>query len=324
LVQPWDFEECELSHALVTGGAGFIGSHLVRGLLEQGYTVRVLDDLSTGFEENLASLDVDLWVGDIRDRELVMKAMGGVASVFHYAAMISVPESIEQPFYCYDVNVNGTLNVLWSACKADVSKVILASSAAVYGENSDPVHEETVLDPKSPYASSKIAMEGLAKMFTTTYGLPTVCLRYFNVYGPRQSPDSPYAAAIPLFIDALISGEPPIIYGDGLQTRDFVYIEDIIRANLLSATSEKANGKILNIAGQGPVTILELVHQLKHFFPDTPEPIFQPPRSGDIRYSSADQSKAQEALGYRPIIGLEQGLQHTVQWFQLKKSREGL
>jgi UDP-glucose 4-epimerase len=309
--------------ALVTGGAGFIGSHLVRTLVEEGTTVRVLDDLSTGVEENLATVDADFWVGDIRDREMVSNAMKGVETVFHYAAMISVPESIEEPFFCYDVNVNGTLNILWSAYHSGVKKVVLASSAAVYGENPDPVYEETILDPKSPYASSKIAMEGLAKMFSTVYGLPTICMRYFNVYGPRQSPDSPYAAAIPIFMDALLSGEPPIIYGDGLQTRDFVYVEDVVRANLLAVKSDLAIGKVLNIAGYGPITILDLVHQLRQFFPDSPEPVFQPPRSGDIKYSSADQSRAQEALGYRPKIALEQGLQHTVQWYQLKRSREG-
>jgi nucleoside-diphosphate-sugar epimerase len=313
-----------MSLALVTGGAGFIGSHLVQGLIERGYIVRVLDDLSTGVEENLASVDAELWVGDIRDRDLVIEVAKGAELVFHYAAMISVPTSIEDPFYCYDVNVNGTLNVLWAAHKADVKKVILASSAAVYGEKSDPVYEDTTLDPQSPYASSKIAMEGLAKMFTTTYGLPTVCLRYFNVYGPRQSPDSPYAAAIPLFMDALMSGEPPIIYGDGLQTRDFVYVEDVVHANLLAAKSDGAVGRALNIAGHGAITIVDLVHQLMQFFPDSPKPVYQPPRSGDIKYSSADQTKAQEALGYRPNIALEQGLQHTVQWFQSKESQEGI
>ena len=309
--------------ALVTGGAGFIGSHLVRALAEEATTVRVLDDLSTGVEENLAKVDVELWVGDIRDREMVSRAMKEVEMVFHFAAMISAPESVKEPFFCYDVNVNGTLNILWSAYRAGVKKVVLASSAAVYGENPDPVHEETSLDPKSPYASSKIALEGLAKMFSTTYGLPTVCMRYFNVYGPRQSPDSPYAAAIPRFMDALLSGEPPIIYGDGLQTRDFVYVGDVVRANLLAVKSDLTEGRVLNIAGHGPITILDLVHQLRQFFPDSPEPIFQPPRPGDIKHSSADQRRAQEALGYRPKIALEQGLQHTVQWYQLKRSREG-
>jgi nucleoside-diphosphate-sugar epimerase len=313
-----------MSLALVTGGAGFIGSHMVQALVEQGYTVRVLDNLSTGTKENLVSQNVELLVGDVRDKDMVLKAVRGADLVFHYAAMISAPESIHQPFFCYDVNVNGSLNVLWSATQAGVKKVILASSAAVYGESSEPVQEGIDLDPKSPYASSKITMEVMAKMFSTTYGLPTVCLRYFNVYGPRQSPDSPYAAAIPCFLDALASGKPAVIFGDGLQTRDFVYVEDVVHANLLAAKSDEANGMVLNIAGHGPITILDLVRKMMQFFLDSPKPVFQPPRSGDIKYSSADQSRAQEALGYRATIALEQGLQHTVQWYQLKKSQEEL
>lgn len=309
--------------ALVTGGAGFIGSHLVRTLIDKGYSVRVLDNLSTGLRENLQSVDVDLWEGDIRDKGLVSNAIKNAELVFHYAAMISAPESIEEPLYCYDVNVGGSLNVLWSAHQADVKKVILASSAAVYGEHTDPVDERTELDPQSPYASSKITMEGLARMFTKTYGLSTVCLRYFNIYGPRQSPDSPYAAAIPRFLDALLSGKPPVIYGDGLQTRDFVYIDDIILANLLAADSDKIDGGLFNIAGHGPITILNLVHKLMELIPDSLQPVFQPPRSGDIMYSSADQTRALETLGYRPVIALEQGLQRTVQWMQSEMSLEG-
>jgi len=310
--------------ALVTGGAGFIGSHLVKELIHRGYDVRVLDNLSTGNKENLTSLEIELFVGDIRDKEMVSKAVKGAELIFHYAALISVAESVENPSYCYDVNVQGTLNVLWSAYKEGAKKVILASSAAVYGEHPDPVHEDIKLKPQSPYASSKIAMEGLAKMFTTTYNLPTNCLRYFNIYGPRQSPGSPYAAAIPRFIEALSSGKSPLIYGDGLQTRDFVYVEDVVRANFLAVSNDKVAGKVYNIAGHGPITILDLVTHLKQFFPHSPNPVFQPPRPGDIRYSSADQRRAQKALGYRPNITLEQGLQHTVQWFQLKKSQEGL
>jgi UDP-glucose 4-epimerase len=309
--------------ALVTGGAGFIGSHLVRTLNEKGYTVRVLDDLSTGCEENLHSVDAELIIGDIRDRVLVEKVIQGVDLVFHYAAMISVPESIQEPLFCYDVNVNGSLNILWSSHKAGVRRVVLASSAAVYGEHDEPVKENSKLDPQSPYASSKIAMEGLADLFTRTYDLPTVCLRYFNIYGPRQSPDSPYAAAIPRFLKALFAGEPPEVYGDGLQTRDFVYVEDIVRANLLAIASDSAIGRIFNVAGYGPVTILELLQGLNKIIADSPLPVFGPPRPGDIKHSSADQRKAEEALGYRPNIALEQGLQHTVQWFQSKEIQKG-
>jgi len=309
-----------MSLSLVTGGAGFIGSHLVRHLVKQGHAVRVLDNLSTGSQDNLQSVDVDWVLGDIRDKGVVTQAVQDVDRIFHYAAMISVPGSIEEPAFCYDVNVNGSLNVLWLAHLAGVHRVILASSAAVYGEKTDPVDEDAPLDPKSPYASSKIAMEGLAKMFTTTYGLPTVCLRYFNVFGPRQSPDSPYAAAIPLFINALNSETSPVIFGDGLQTREFVFVEDVVRANILAAESELAVGGIFNIAGHGPVTILDLVNHLSALYPDSPAPEFGPERAGDIRHSTAVQVRAQEALGYRPEIALEQGLQRTVQWFQAKRT----
>jgi UDP-glucose 4-epimerase len=308
-----------MSLALVTGGAGFIGSHLVRYLIEQGHGVRVLDNLSTGSKDNLSDVDVEWFLGDIRDEQIVTRAVRDVDLVFHYAAMISVPGSIKEPIFCYDVNVNGSLNVLWFSHLAGVQKVILASSAAVYGENQDPVDEGAPLDPKSPYASSKIAMEGLAQMFTTTYNLPTVGLRYFNIFGPRQSPDSPYAAAIPLFIHALQSNNSPIIFGDGLQTRDFVYVADVVKANMLAVESELATGGIFNIAGQGPVTILDLLSHLSALYPEGPAPKFGPERAGDIRHSAAIQVKAQQALGYHPEIALEQGLQQTVQWFRSKR-----
>jgi UDP-glucose 4-epimerase len=306
--------------SLVTGGAGFIGSHLVRHLLEEGHDVRVLDNLSTGHEDNIRSLDLELILGDIRDEKIVQQAVKGVDLIFHYAAMISVPGSMQDPAFCYDVNVNGSLNVLWMAHLAEVHRVILASSAAVYGEHANPVHEDVPLDPKSPYASSKIAMEGLAKMFNTTYGLPTVCLRYFNIFGPHQSPDSPYAAAIPLFIEALQTDKAPMIFGDGMQTRDFVFVEDVVKANMLAVDSDLAIGGIFNIAGHGPITIMELVGHLSALYPDSPAAEFGPEREGDIRHSSAIQVKAKEALGYRPEIALEQGLQQTVQWFRSKRA----
>jgi nucleoside-diphosphate-sugar epimerase len=304
--------------ALVTGGAGFIGSHLVRDLTGEGYDVRVLDNLSTGLKENLEAVDVEWFLGDIRDEGLVEQAVKDVDIIFHYAAMISAPGSIEDPSFCYDVNVLGSLNILWKAHHANVRKVVLASSAAVYGESANPVSEDFALDPKSPYASSKIAMEGLATMFTTTYGLPTVCLRFFNIYGPRQSPDSPYAAAIPLFIRALESKSTPTIFGDGMQTRDFVFVQDVVRANILAVESETTSGGIFNIAGFGPVTIHELFQLLSGFYDDPPSPEYGSERAGDIRHSAANQEKAQKALGYRPEIALEQGLQRTVQWFRSK------
>ncbi len=302
--------------ALVTGGAGFIGSHLVRALLERGDQVRVLDDLSTGREEYLSGLDLDLIVGDIRDLRTVHQAMEGVNLVFHLAALISVPASIEDPLDCYAVNLNGSLNMLWAAHKAGVRRFVLASSAAVYGESEGKVDESAPTHPLSPYATSKLAMEQAAQLFATTSGLRTVSLRCFNIYGPRQSPDSPYAAAIPIFIQTMIESQPPTIDGDGKQTRDFVYVEDVVRAFLMAAERHEVAGEVFNIGGGGSISILDLVHTLQQLIPNTPAPIFGPPRPGDIRFSEADISHAERALGYRPTIDLKQGLQTTVQWFR--------
>ena len=305
-----------MATALVTGGAGFIGSHLVRELLERRDQVRVLDDLSTGREENLSGLDLDLIVGDIRDLRTVQQAVEGVNLVFHLAASISVSASIEDPLDCYAVNLNGSLNVLWAAHKAGVRRVVLASSAAVYGESEGKVDESSPTHPLSPYATSKQAMEQAAQLFATTSGLRTTSLRCFNVYGPRQCPDSPYAAVIPIFIQTMLEDRPPTIDGDGKQTRDFVYVEDVVRAFLLAAEHGEDAGEVFNIGGGGSISILDLVHTLQQLIPNAPAPIFGPPRPGDIRFSQADISRAERALGYRPTIDLKQGLQTTVQWFR--------
>jgi UDP-glucose 4-epimerase len=210
--------------------------------------------------------------------------------------------------------------VFQAASRAGVRKVILASSCAVYGDEEGPVDEMTPPAPLSPYAASKLACESTAQMFSLSFDLPTICLRYFNVYGPRQSPDSPYAAAIPLFIHALLSGTSPTIFGDGHQTRDFVYVEDVVRANLMAAEGATGNGEAINISGPGAVSILEVVQTLRRLLPSGPEPVFAPPRPGDIQFSEADRSKALQALGYRPDIALERGLQLTVQWAEAQKS----
>lgn len=303
-----------MSTACITGGAGFIGSHLARFLLQEGHTVKVLDNLTTGSLANLQDLDVEFFEGDIREQAEVAAAVRGCDWVFHHAAMISVPQSMLDPFGCYDINLTGSLNVLWAAQQAGVQKMVLASSSAVYGEVSGQVDEQAALQPQSPYAASKLAMEQAAEMFTRVYGLDTICLRYFNVYGPRQSPDSPYAAVIPLFMRALLSGQSATVFGDGLQTRNFVHVQDVARANLLAA-SRPAAGQSFNIAGGSKVTVLDLITILSEFIPAAPAPTFVAERPGDIRHSDADIRLAGQALGYRPEIALKGGIENTLQWF---------
>ncbi len=311
-----------MAKVLVTGGAGFIGSHLVHGLLDRGDRVRVLDNLSTGSKVNLAGLDIDFIEGDIRDAAIVQESIKDVDAVFHLAAFISVAGSMEDPLTCYLVNLNGSLNVLLQASQVGVRRVVLASSAAVYGESESTVVENHPPNPLSPYAASKLAMEQAAKLFSQSFGLETVCLRFFNAYGPRQSPDSPYAAAIPKFIQVMLAGKPATIHGDGRQTRDFVYVRDIVEAMLLAADGDSVDGRVFNIAGGNSVPINELVEILQRFFPETPDSQFGPPRQGDLRFSEADISLAERSLGYRPRIDLQEGLEITVEWFRSRREVE--
>jgi UDP-glucose 4-epimerase len=308
-----------MAKVLVTGGAGFIGSHLVHGLLDRGDRVRVLDNLSTGSKANLAGLDVEFIEGDIRDATVVQESIKDVDVVFHLAAFISVAGSMEDPLTCYAANLNGSLNVLLQASKVGVRRVVLASSAAVYGESDSTVAENHPPSPQSPYAASKLAMEQAAHLFSESFSLETICLRFFNAYGPLQSPDSPYAAAIPRFIQAMLAGEPATIHGDGQQTRDFVYVGDIVEAMLLAVDGDSIDGRVFNIAGGKSVPINELVEILQRFFPETPDPVFAPPRQGDLRFSEADISLAERALGYRPRIDLQEGLGITVEWFRANR-----
>ena len=305
-----------MAKVLVTGGAGFIGSHLVRGLLDRGDRIRVLDNLSTGSKANLAGLEIDFIEGDIRDAVVVQESIKDVNVVFHLAAFISVPGSMEDPLTCYAANLNGSLNVLMQASQVGVRRAVLASSAAVYGESESIVAENYPLNPLSPYAASKLAMEQVGKLFSQSFSLETVCLRFFNAYGPRQSPDSPYAAAIPKFIQVMLAGEPATIHGDGRQTRDFVYVRDIVEAMLLAADGDSIDGRVFNVGGGNSVPIIELVEILQRFFPETLDPVFGPPRQGDLRFSEADISLAERALGYRPRIDLQEGLEITVEWFR--------
>ncbi|MCJ7824172.1 MAG: SDR family NAD(P)-dependent oxidoreductase, partial [Anaerolineales bacterium] len=269
-----------MAKILITGGAGFIGSHLVRGLLDRGDRVRVLDNLSTGSKANLTGLEVDFIEGDIHDATVVQESIKDVDAIFHLAAFISVAGSMEDPLTCYETNLNGSLNVLMQASQAGVRRVVLASSAAVYGESESTVAENHPLNPLSPYAASKLAMEQAAKLFSESFSLETVCLRYFNVYGPRQSPDSQYAAAVPIFIGAMFAGEAPMIFGDGSQTRDFIYVGDVVRALLLAAEQEKAKGEVMNIGGGASISILELVEVVRDLLPEAPETTFGPARIG--------------------------------------------
>ena len=302
-----------MTRVLVTGGAGFIGSHLVRALLARGDDVRVLDNLSTGARANLADLPVELLVADVGEADQVRAATRGVDTVFHLGAMISVPASLENPASCYRTNVLGSLHVLEAARRELVRRVVLASSSAVYGDHDGPVAEDAASRPMSPYASSKLAMEELARLYTSAMGLQTVCLRFFNVYGPRQDVHSPYAAVIPLFIEGLLDGRPPTIHGDGGQSRDFVFVEDVVQA-MLQASQAAVAGQVFNI-GQGQSwTVLELAETLAALVQESLPPVFGPARAGDIRTSAADIGRATEALGYRPVWDLHQGLQATVEW----------
>jgi nucleoside-diphosphate-sugar epimerase len=305
---------------LVTGGAGFIGSHLVHTMDGKGFAIRVFDNLSTGSLENLQGTQAKFLKGDIREQADILVAMREVDSVYHFAAYVSAPESVTQPEVCYEINIIGSLNVLHAAQQAGVKRVVLASSAAVYGDSRGAIHEDVPKNPASPYAVSKLAMEETARLFTRTYGLETVCLRFFNVYGPGQSPDSPYAAVIPQFIDDLVSGKGITIHGDGGQTRDFVYVEDVAQACLLAMEHPAAAGKTLNIAGGTSVSILELAGILQGFYPGAPEVQFGPSRPGDIRLSLADIGQAQATLGYRPATAFEEGLARTVEWFRQNRA----
>jgi UDP-glucose 4-epimerase len=312
--------------SLVTGGAGFIGSNLVRALLDVGHRVRVLDDLSTGRPVNLddVAADVELIHGDVRDQEVVTRAVVGAQLVFHEAAIPSVARSVDDPITSNEVNVGGTLNVLVAARDANVERVVYASSAAVYGNvDALPLHEGMLTRPASPYGVSKLAGERYLEAFTRTWGLPTIALRYLNVFGPRQNPGSDYAAAIPRFISCTLAGEAPTVFGDGEQARDFVFVDDVVRANMLASTApEAAWSRAFNIGRGERRTVNELLTAIRSLIPgDHPDPIHAPPRPGEIRDSWSDIAAAREVLDYRPLTGFEDGLRLTIEWIV---GREGV
>jgi UDP-glucose 4-epimerase len=304
---------------LVTGGAGFIGSHLVLRLLEQGERVRVLDDFSTGRRSNLAGLerDCELIEGDIRDRELVQGCMQGVEVVYHLAARASVPRSVEQPLAAHEVNVTGTLNLLLAARESGVRRFVYSSSSAAYGDTPTlPKSEEMAPQPRSPYAVSKLAGEYYCTCFAQVYGLSTISLRYFNVFGPRQDPDSPYAAAIPAFLTRMLSGRPPIIYGDGEQSRDFCYIDNVVEANLRAAGTAGGSGEVFNIACGERITLNAIVALINHRLGTDLSPLYEPPRPGDVRHSLAALERARTVLGYEPKVMFAEGLERTIEWYR--------
>jgi nucleoside-diphosphate-sugar epimerase len=310
---------------LVTGGAGFIGSHIVDELVRRGEHVRVLDNFSTGKRANLqlptSNLQlptaIDIIEGDIRDRDTVQRAVTGVDYVLHQAALPSVQRSVDDPLTTNEINVTGTLNVLLAAREARVKRVVFASSSAVYGNSPTlPKHETMPTNPLSPYAVSKLAGETYGRVFYEVYGLPTVALRYFNVFGPRQDPNSQYSAVIPLFIAAMLRGDPPTIYGDGLQSRDFTYVANVVRANLLACDRDEAIGQVMNVACGERYTLLDLHHDLVKLTGRVLQPIFAPARPGDVKHSMAAIEQAQQTLGYAPVVDWREGLRRTVEWYQ--------
>ncbi|MBN2288471.1 MAG: SDR family oxidoreductase [Candidatus Glassbacteria bacterium] len=311
---------------LITGGAGFIGSNLAAYLVAKNWQVRVLDNLSTGKQENLDPVAgrADFIEGDIRDAGLLDKVLKGCAVVFHQAALPSVPRSIAEPELSHDVNVNGTLNLLLAARRSGVGRVILASSSSVYGDSEVfPRIEDQIPMPLSPYAVAKLAGENYARVFATVYGMETVCLRYFNIFGPRQDPDSAYSAVIPRFIKALSNGEAPVIYGDGLQSRDFTYVDHVSEVNYLAATAPGPwRGEILNVGCGRNITLLEVLETLKRIKKcKTVKPRFEPPRTGDVRNSLASIDKAHKLLNFKPESDFTTELARTLSWFELNSER---
>jgi nucleoside-diphosphate-sugar epimerase len=304
--------------ALVTGAAGFIGSHLCERLVGDGHEVVGLDDLSTGSEANLrGSPEVDLLLADLREAAAVEKAMRGCEVVFHHGARTSVQRSMQDPGLTGEVNVIGTLNVLLAAREAR-PRVVFASSSSAYGDQERyPLVEELEPRPKSPYAASKLAAEYLCHTWWRSFGVPTICFRYFNVYGPRQDPESEYAAVIPRFFRACLSGVSPEIHGDGEQARDFTYVDDVIQANLLAAGApEQAYGITMNVgAGREPTSINRLLALIGDLSGSRPQAVHVPPRPGDIRLSHADVSRAERLIGYRPSVDIEEGLRRTYEHF---------
>jgi len=310
---------------LVTGGAGFIGSNIVAELVGHGERVRVLDDFSTGRRKNLIPFleRIDLIEGDLRDLPTVRQAVEGVDYVLHHAALPSVQRSVDDPLATHAANTTGTLHLLVAARDAGVRRVVYASSSSTYGDSPTlPKREDMLPRPKSPYAVSKLTGAHYCQVFTEVFGLETVCLRYFNVFGPRQDPRSQYAAVVPLFITAMLRGECPVVYGDGHQSRDFTFVSNVVRANLLAAAAPDVAGRVFNVACGQRHTLLDLIAILNDVLDTRITPTHTAPRPGDVRHSLADITAAQEALGYRVEVDFHEGLRQTVAWHRAQKGAE--
>lgn len=304
---------------LVTGGAGFIGSHIVTALVERGDSVRVLDNFDTGKRENLAHVadQVELIEGSITDPKTVAQAVKDVEIIFHQAALASVPRSVDAPLDTNSVCVTGTVNLLDAARKAGVRRVVYAGSSSAYGDDPTPSKSERIVPaPISPYAAAKLAAEGYCRSFTATYGLETVTIRYFNVFGPRQDPESEYSAVIPIFVSMMLNGKRPTIFGDGLQSRDFTFVSDIVRGNLLAAEAADAAGQVINVATGKQFTLLNLVASINKVLGTSIEPVFAPARAGDVRESLADIALARKLLKFEPQVTFDDGLERSIAYYR--------
>jgi len=309
---------------LVTGGAGFIGSHMVERLLSRGDRVRIADDFSSGRRENVPShANVEVVEGDLADADVAQRAVAGCEYVIHLAAVPSVPRSVKEPVRTHRANVDGTLNVLLAARDAKVRRVVFAGSSSVYGDAAVlPKREDMRPSPLSPYALHKLIGEQYCQLFTRLYGLETVTTRFFNVFGPRQQPGSPYSGVISLFIEALASGKSPLVHGDGRQTRDFTFVGDVVTGVLRSCEAPNIAGEVINVAGGGRISLLDLIRTLQGILKQNAQPTFGPSREGDVRDSQADIEKARRHLDFAPAVSFEDGLQQTVAWFQSRQVRQ--
>ncbi len=306
-------------NCLITGGAGFIGHNLVKALLDSGDTVRVLDNFSTGKRENLGPFlnRIEVIEGDLRSYHIVHEAVRDIEVVFHQGALPSVPRSVNDPITTNQVNVEGTLNLLDAARDVGVRRVIYASSSSIYGEDAGlPKREDMTPRPISPYAVAKLAGEKYCQVFTRTYGMETVCLRYFNVFGRGQDPRSQYAAVIPLFITAFLDGGRITVYGDGAQSRDFTYVDNVVQANLLAAEAEGAAGEVLNVACGVQTSLNQMLDHLRKITKVDVEVVYEPPRPGDVKHSLADIDKARRILAYDPVVSAAEGLRRSVEWYR--------